>query len=307
MPISDIYPTTFDEDVPVDRRTNTCPECDGRITRNGGESVCTACGLIVDEDRLDRGPEWRSHDRAERKRTGAPLTAARHDRGLSTEIGYGRDANGTNISTRKRRQLSRIRREHSRGRCGSKAERNLMHGFTEVRRITGALGFADSMRDQGCALFRSAQSENLLLGRSIEGVAAACVYATARCNGLPRTLDDVAGPAKVARSRIERSYRVLNVELGLPAKPVTPSEFVPRLASDLGVPDHFRRRARDLAREAEAAGVTNGVQPSGFAAACLYKAGAPANWVTQQEVAAAANTSAATVRAHRDRLDELVD
>jgi len=56
------------------------------------------CGLVIDEQRIDHGPEWRTHDQDQRKRTGAPLTAARHDRGLSTEIGRGKDANGNNLS-----------------------------------------------------------------------------------------------------------------------------------------------------------------------------------------------------------------
>jgi transcription initiation factor TFIIB len=52
-----------------------------------------------------------------------------------------------------------------------------------------------------------------------------------------------------------------------------PSMFVPRLASDLDCPDEIRHRARTLAEQAEARGVTTGVHPAGFAAACLYKAG----------------------------------
>jgi hypothetical protein len=71
---------------------------------------------------------------------------------------------------------------------------------------------------------------------------------------------------------VKNTYQVLNIVLGLPAKPVTPSEFVPRLASELDVSDQIRQRARTLAEVAESAGVAIGVQPAGFAGACLYKA-----------------------------------
>ena len=40
---------------------------------------CEGCGLVIHEQRIDHGPEWRTHDQDQRKRTGAPLTAARHD------------------------------------------------------------------------------------------------------------------------------------------------------------------------------------------------------------------------------------
>jgi transcription initiation factor TFIIIB Brf1 subunit/transcription initiation factor TFIIB len=86
MAIRDIYERAFDEDVQTDAESNQCPECDGRVTTNAVETVCEECGLVINEQRIDHGPEWRPYDNDERKRTGGPLTAARHDRGLSTEI-----------------------------------------------------------------------------------------------------------------------------------------------------------------------------------------------------------------------------
>ena len=100
----------------------THPICDGWVTTNAAETVCDDCSLVIDDHQIDHGPEWRSFDADERERTGAPLTAARHDRGLSTEIGHGVDAKGNTLSGRKRRQLSRLRRERKRGQRESTAE-----------------------------------------------------------------------------------------------------------------------------------------------------------------------------------------
>ncbi|MDR5657803.1 transcription initiation factor IIB family protein [Halodesulfurarchaeum sp. HSR-GB] len=306
MATREIYETTFDEDVQTHSSANQCPECDGRVTTNAVETVCEECGLVVNEHQIDHGPEWRAFDEDERERTGAPLTAARHDRGLSTEIGRGTDANGNTLSGRKRRQVARMRREQTRGRFQSKAERNLAHGLGEVRRIVSTLELSETIRDQACQLFRSAQNEDLLPGRSIEAMATASVYGACRCNGISRTLDDVTDPARVEQSRVTNAYKTLNTELGLPAKPVTPSAFVPRLASELDVPDQIRQRARKLAEDSESTGVTTGVRPSGFAAACLYKAGHEhGQLLTQSAVAEVANVSPVTVRTHRDALDEL--
>ena len=57
MAIRDIYETTFDEDVQIDSSANQCPECDGRVTTNAVETVCEECGLVIDEQRIDHGPE----------------------------------------------------------------------------------------------------------------------------------------------------------------------------------------------------------------------------------------------------------
>jgi len=306
MTTSEPYERTFDEDVQRDT-TEPCPECGGPVRTNSAETVCADCGLVIDEQSIDRGPEWYGDDDSA-KRTGAPLTPARHDRGLSTVIGTGRGATDTDASSQKRRRLARMRREQSRGRWRSKQERNLGHGLTEIRRITSALGLADSVRDQACQLFRTAQNERLLKGRSIEAVAAASVFGACRCNGQSWLIADVAPMAQVPQDRVENAYTVLNEELGLPTPPVRPTQFVPRLASDLGCTDIVRRRAETLATQAVDAGVTTGVHPAGFAAACLYMAAcandAP---LTQAAAAAAAGVTVETVRNHRDTLLSVVE
>ncbi len=93
MATRDIYETGFDKDVRTESSANQCPECDGWVMTNAAETVCKDCGLIIDEQRIDHGPEWREYDE-ECERTGAPLTAVRHDRGLSTELGRGTDSSG---------------------------------------------------------------------------------------------------------------------------------------------------------------------------------------------------------------------
>jgi len=196
-----------------------CPECEGVVRKQETERVCTDCGLVVCEDRIDRGPEWRSFDDDDTnpERTGAPLTRSRHDRGLSTEIGR-----STRLKGRKRRKFARLRRQHKRASIGSKADRNQVYGFTEIRRIVGALGLPRSVRDQACALFDSAQTEDLLRGRSIEGFAAAAVYAVCRTNGLSRTLAEIEHVSRGDESELSAAYDAMNRDLGLPTGPIDP-------------------------------------------------------------------------------------
>ena len=167
-----------------------CPECSGRLRSVETEVRCEDCGLVVDERRIDHGPEWRSfEDGPDRRRTGAPLTRSRHDRGLSTEIGYG--ATGR-LTGRKRRRLKRMRREHNRARIPTTADANQLTGCTEIRRLVSDLALPINAREQACRLFETAQNENLLPGRSIEGFAAAAVYTVSRTMNVPRTIDEVA-------------------------------------------------------------------------------------------------------------------
>jgi len=283
--------------------TTTCPECGGRLNASGDETVCGECGLVVGADRIDRGPEWRSFDDGEdRKRTGAPLTRSRHDRGLSTEIGYGSDGR---LTGRKRRQLSRMRREHNRSRIASKTERNQVYAFTEIRRMVADQSLPESIKEQACTLFRSAQSEDLLRGRSLEGFAAATVYAACRAGTVSRTVDEMVEVSRASRDEFKAAYGALNTELGLPIGPIDPREYLPRFASQLDLDADVERRARDLARRAREDGIVGGRDPSGFAAGCLYAAAREFDaGVTQAEAADVADVSPVTLRSAYHDLTE---
>lgn len=270
--------------------SRSCPECRGSLAQHRTETVCQDCGLVVADDPLDRGPEWRACNSENRERTGAPLTRSRHDRGLSTEIGR-----GTRVKGRKRRRLKRMRRQHDRARLASKTDRNQVYAFTEIRRIVGQLSLSYSVRDQACALFSSAQSENLLRGRSLEGFAAATVYAVCRTNGIARTTAEVVEVARATERELRAAYDAMNRELGLSTGPIDPREYLPRFATELDLPTRVERDARDLLDGLDAA--ASGRNPSGVAAACLYAAArGTGDAVTQAEAADVADVTPVTLR-----------
>ncbi|WP_435100670.1 transcription initiation factor IIB [Halarchaeum sp. P4] len=278
----------------MSQATTSCPECTGTLERDSQETVCTDCGLVVDTDRLDRGPEWRSFadDDTNRERTGAPLTRSRHDRGLSTEIGY-----SSRLTGRKRRQFARLRRQHNRATIPTKADRNQIYAFTEIRRLVSSLSLTYGVRDQACALFDSAQSEGLIRGRSLEGFAAAAVYVVCRTNGVARTVGEIVAVARADENELRAAYAAMNRELGLPTGPIDAREYIPRFATELDVPRAVERRATELAADASDTGATGGRKPSGVAAACLYAAAKEHDHpLTQKDAADVAGVTPVTVR-----------
>ncbi|MFC7073545.1 transcription initiation factor IIB family protein [Halovenus rubra] len=282
--------------------TPVCHECGGCLRSDDCETVCQDCGLVVEEHTIDPGPEWRSFsdDETNPERTGAPLTRSRHDRGLSTEIGY-----SNRIKGRKRRRVARMRRQHKRTQIRSKAERNRVYAFTEIRRLVSALDLSEHVRDQSCVLFESAQDADLLQGRSIEGFAAATVYATCRAGSLSRTCDEITQAAKATRDELDAAYAAMNRELGLPTGPIHPREYLARFASKLDLSQAVERRARELADIARENGIDNGRNPSGVAAGCLYTATQELeHQLTQAAVADVADVAAVTVRSTYYKLRE---
>jgi len=271
-----------------------CPDCGSAIYTDSDEQLCEDCGLVVETDRLDRGPEWRSFadDETNPKRTGSPLTVARHDRGLSTEIGYSSD-----LTAAKRRQFVRLRRQHNRARMGDKRTRNQVHAFTRIKHIVSNKSLPTQVRDHACSLFRSAQNEDLLRGRSIEGFVAACLYAACRLESISRTIDEITEASHSSREEFQAAYDALNRDLGLPVEPTHPREYLPRYADRLDLSSGIERRARELVDRTEKEGILNGRNPSGVAAACLYAAAKENDAdLTQSEAALVASVTPVTLR-----------
>ncbi|TVT96485.1 transcription initiation factor IIB, partial [Haloferax volcanii] len=150
-----------------------------------------------------------------------------------------------------------------------------------------------------------ALDDDLLPGRSIEGVATSALYAAARMAGTPRSLDEITSVSRVEKDEIARTYRYVVRELSLEIKPADPEQYVPRFASDLGLSDESERRARQLLKNAKEQGVHSGKSPVGLAAAAVYAASLLTNEkVTQNEVSEVANISEVTIR---NRYHELLE
>ncbi|WP_336036949.1 transcription initiation factor IIB [Halobacterium yunchengense] len=302
--------TETDAETETDEKL-TCPECGGRVVNDEehGETVCTDCGLVVEEDGIDRGPEWRAFDSKEKdqkSRVGAPTTNMMHDKGLSTNIGWqDKDAYGNSLSSNQRQKMQRLRKWNERFRTRNSKERNLKQALGEIERMSSALGLPKEVRETASVIYRRALSEDLLPGRSIEGVATSALYAAARQMGTPRSIDEVANVSRIDAMEFKRTYRYIVRELGLEVAPADPASYVPRFASELDLPDEVERRARELLDNAKEDGVTSGKSPVGLAAAAIYAASLLTNHkVTQSEVSDVTDVSEVTIR---NRYQELLE
>jgi len=237
---------------------------------------------------------------------GAPTTNMMHDKGLSTNIGWqDKDAYGNSLSSRQREKMQRLRTWNERFRTRDSKERNLKQALGEIDRMASALGLPENVRETASVIYRRALDENLLPGRSIEGVATATLYAAARQAGTPRSLDEIANVSRVEKDEIARTYRYVVRELNLEIQPADPEQYVPRFVSDLDLSEEVERRARALLETAKREGVHSGKSPVGLAAAAVYAAALLANEkVTQSEVSEVANISEVTIR---NRYHELLE
>ncbi|MEM2908257.1 MAG: transcription initiation factor IIB [Candidatus Hadarchaeales archaeon] len=285
-------------------KQNKCPECGGtKLVRDyeRAELVCASCGLVIYDKIMDMGPEWRAFDqeqRDKRGRVGAPMTYTIHDKGLSTMIDWrDRDSHGKDLTPKRRAQIYRLRKWQRRIRVSDATERNLAFALSELDRMASHLGLPRNVRETAAVIYRRAVEERLIRGRSIEGVAAAALYAACRECKVPRTLDEIAEVSRVGKKEIGRSYRFITRELLMHLRPTSPIDYVPRFGSELGLSGEVQSKAIELLKEASKKGLTSGRGPTGVAAAAIYIASVLCGERrTQRDVAEVARVTEVTVR-----------
>jgi len=239
-----------DEDV---RTCNECGSTNLVKSSDRGELICEDCGLVIEEEKIDPGPEWRAFnhkERQEKSRVGAPTTQTMHDKGLTTTIDWkDKDAYGRSISSKKRSQMHRLRKWQERIRTKDAGERNLQFALSEIDRMASALGVPRSVREVASVIYRRALKEDLIRGRSIEGVATSALYAACRKEGIPRSLEEISDVSRVDRKEIGRTYRYISQELGLEMRPVDPKKYVPRFCSELELSEEVQIKANEIIEE----------------------------------------------------------
>ncbi len=281
-----------------------CPECGSpKFVRvyERAELVCAECGFIIHDKIMDMGPEWRAFDQEQRERrgrVGAPMTFTIHDKGLSTMIDWrDRDSHGKDLTPKRRAQIYRLRKWQRRIRVSDATERNLAFALSEVDRMSSHLGLPRNVREAAAVIYRRAVEERLIRGRSIEGVAAAALYAACRECKVPRTLDEIADVSRVSKKEIGRSYRFISRELLIHLRPTSPIDYIPRFGSELGLSGEVQSKAIELLKEATKKGLTSGRGPTGVAAAAIYIASVfCGERRTQRDVADVARVTEVTVR-----------
>ncbi len=180
-----------------------------------------------------------------------------HDKGLDEHRLARQGRLRHSLSSRQREKMQRLRTWNERFRTRDSKERNLNRRSVKS---TGWLRRSASPRTsarQPRVIYRRALDDDLLPGRSIEGVSTASLYAAARQAGTPRSLDEIAGVSRVEKDEIARTYRYVVRELSLEIKPADPestSRGSPRTStsprrSTASPPNHPNAQKRPSIRE----------------------------------------------------------
>ncbi|MBN2334976.1 transcription initiation factor IIB [Candidatus Bathyarchaeota archaeon] len=282
---------------------SACPRCGSTSLisdHENGEMVCSKCGLVVEEELIDRGPEWRAFTMAEkdsRTRTGLGMSYTLYDKGLSTVFNGSRDAQGNRLKDETRIKMDRLRRYDNRSKFDETWRRNLSIAMAELDRMATALHLPQSVKEQSALIYRKALKMDLIRGRSIDAFVAASIYAACRQDKVPRPLKAISTVSTREHSEVARTYRLLIREMKLKMPLDDPMKFIPSIASKLNLRRDTEQQAIEILRKAKELQGLSGKDPRGLAAAALYMACIDNDDKRiQKEVAAAAGTTEVTLR-----------
>ncbi len=297
------------------RLVDKCPECGSSNLIHDydtGETVCGDCGLVLYEQMMDKGPEWRAftqEEKASRSRVGVPTSYSVHDKGLSTAISQvDRDAFGRKLPLSTRLQMWRLRKWQIRSRVHSSIDRNLAQAMAELDRLSDKVYIPPPIKEKAAVTYRKALDKGLVRGRSIAAIAAAALYAACRGSGTPRTLREIAEASLVDKKDVARCYRLLLRELDVHMPIADPLTYVSKIAERTGISGKTQGIAIGILREARKKRAAAGKDPMGLAAAALYIACLKNNEKkTQKDIAEAAGVTEVTVRNRYKTLKKQLD
>ena len=292
-----------------------CKICGGNSWESDqvrGETSCTECGYVASENQIDPGAEWVNHsDGDDRSRVGSPTTLTLSDKGLSTEIrksdltsGGGKRHGMSGKSLRDWRRRQRIdQRSKTRD--------------SRIRKLSSAMQF---IRDRGdlppqieqeaASLYRHSVERGLVTGRSIRGVAAACVYIAAREAKIPRKIEHIGKAfdmvSDVELKELKRTIRLVARNLG--TNHITgPEEYFEKFHSDLGLPPYVLGEIRELWSRVKDDLSWQGKKPSGIAGVIIYKASQNSSSPrTQNDVCKVSGISEVTLRGLLKILNQMI-
>jgi len=281
-----------------------CPECGSEnVVRDPktGEYVCKKCHVVMSEDQIDMGKDWRSFENSDKQDnvgTGSPMKYTKINKGLETMIERsGRDLRGNKLSTKSRAQMYRLIKWHKRSSISNSMQRNLSIALTELRRIASYLNIPNSLVETAALLYRKTVEKGLIRGRLIEAVVAAVLYSVCRTYNVPRTLNEMAEASGLTKKEIGRTYRFIVKELDISVPLTDPTYYISRFVSVLNLSAEVESKGKQIVKKAISSGLISGRGPTGVAAAAVYIAALMSGERrTQKEVANVAGVTEVTIR-----------
>ncbi len=278
-------------EIEVESITSRCPECYGHTMTipERGETVCKQCGLVITEREVDIYHSgiraYTKYDKEKKERNGCPISILMPDIGLSTII------DRSNIKNPDLRRAAKWNTHLT------WEKRNMLIAITELKRIGGNLGLPEHVKKAAVRLYKEVFKKNLLRGRSINGMVAACAYYVCKNSRVPITLQEILDESSISENIVKRCYKILVSELKLKSTHIDPVSLIPRYCADLKLDISIEKEAIKILKNFIKRCAISGKDPKGLCAGTIYLVSKLNNRkVSQKEISQIIGVTEVTLR-----------
>lgn len=266
-----------------------CPDCQEPIPNiveeySSGDTVCGSCGLVLGDRVVDTRSEWRTFANDEGddpSRVGAaadPLMDGLEQ--LDTSVSF-RDG-GSGLARELQRTIAKS--------ASGKMEKNLLTAFRQISDMCEQISLPKSIGDIAKQLYKRADQEKVLRGKSVDAVVACCIFIACRQARVPRTFKEICNLTKVPKKIIGQCYKTLEAAFNLNAstrdppggrnggqagdnemsKGSSPKDLLRRYVNHLDLPVLVEKACADVVVACNEEGVAHGRSPVSIAGAAIY-------------------------------------
>jgi len=272
--------------------------CDNpKISEEDGFYVCLNCGFVYSRI-LDDSPrraftQEEIQKRKSSERVYSPI-------GPRTIIRGSRDARGTLLSPKYKSKFNRLAKIHRS--LTTSYERNLWIALPNLQRLQKRLGIPDAVAEDALRIYTQTVKKKLTMGRSIDTLLSASIFAALRVHGIPRTAEEITKIAQIPKKKVIKSYRLILMEvlpkLGMKVQHFSADRYVDKFNEELKLSMQSRNIAVKLIEKARDSGFNSaGKDPKGIAAASIYIASKICSENrTQKEISQLAKVTEVTLR-----------
>jgi transcription initiation factor TFIIB len=273
---------------------NTCLSCMGKLIFDleKNEKICSQCGIVTEHD-----SDHHSGYDLEHSSNSEPTSSMMYDISLSTLIDKKNvDASGKQIYGSF--EMEKLRRLNKFTISNDAKTRNLNKAMADIRRITGVLGFGNSIAERASYIYRKALNKDLIRGRSITGISVAAIYIACKDVGISFPIDKIDEYIEnINKKTTVHYYKFLLRQMKMSVSIPEPSQNISKIAARANLGGRTQRRALEILSKVADDPIVIGKKPISLAAAALYMAALETKeYTTQLRLAVAADLTTITIR-----------
>ncbi|XP_034208392.1 transcription initiation factor IIB-like [Prunus dulcis] len=277
-----------------------CSDCktytDVVLDHRSGDTICTQCGLILEDHAVDFTAEWRNFDDQDSNNDPSRV-GARSDPLLDSGVLT------VNISNDNKKAASCVLpRLHKTLR---NPDKSLHIAFETLGMMADRLALVTAIRDHAKELYKKADDRKFCRGRNCDAIMAACLFLACQEKGLPRTLKEIAMVANGAtRKEINRMKELLKKILEVDSKTTNVGDLSRRCCSMIGMANQDMKAVLETLNKSKEVDVRR--SPKSVLAAVMYMIAQLSNDkstrdLTLHDVSQAADVAVATTKkAYKD-------